>query len=342
MGWSLNIGRLFGIPVKVHFTLLILLGFLLLASTSADSGLYGVLIVVLLFASVVAHELGHALVARRFGVLTKEIMLLPIGGAAMLGSNPKEPHHELLIALAGPVVSLALSGLAWVLWQAVALTVLADLVVVNLMLGLFNLLPAFPLDGGRVLRASLARWMGNLRATRVAAKLGRFLAVALIVVAAVYDQLLLGFIGAFIFFAATAEERSAIIQNIVGPRRIIDFMQATPAVLGVGASVADAIAGFALQPGLAVLPVAFGSRVLGVVHRSDAVAIPQPDEHAINDLVDRNFVTHDGDAPLIDLLTEMGQTRSRTAVVLTDDEVVGVVTIERVLDEIRAARHAEF
>lgn len=338
----MNIGRLFGIPVKVHFTLLILLGFLLLASSSADSGLYGVLIAVLLFASVVAHELGHALVARRYGVDTKEIVLLPIGGAALLSQNPKEPRHELLIALAGPVVSLALSGVAWVLWEVVALTVLADLIVVNLMLGLFNLVPAFPMDGGRILRAGLAGWMGNLRATRVAAKLGRLVAVAFVVIAAVYGHIFLGLIGAFIFFAATAEERSAIIQNIVGPRRIHDMMQATPDVLGAGATVAEAIAGFSLSPGLAALPVAFGTRVMGVVYRTDAVGIPYPDEHLIHELVDRNVITHHGDAPLMDLLTQMGQSRSRAAVVTTDDEVVGVVTLERVLEEIRSARNAEF
>ncbi len=338
----MNIGRLFGIPVKVHFTLLILLGFLLLASSSTGGGLYGVLIAVLLFASVVAHELGHALVARRYGVATKEIVLLPIGGAALLSQSPKEPRHELLIAIAGPVVSLALSGVAWVLWQAIAFTVLADLFVVNLMLGLFNLLPAFPMDGGRILRAGLARWMGNLRATRVAAKLGRLVAVAFVVIAAVYGQLFLGLIGAFIFFAATAEERAAIIQNIVGPRRIRDMMQATPDVLGAGATVAEAIAGFSLSPGLTALPVAFGTRVMGVVYRSDAVGIPSPDEHLIHELVDRNVITHRGDAPLMELLTQMGQSRSRAAVVTTDDEVVGVVTLERVLEEIRSARSAEF
>jgi len=342
MGWSLHIGRLFGIPVKVHFTLFILLGVLLLASSSTGSGLYGALIAVLLFASVVAHELGHALVARRYGVDTKEIVLLPIGGAALLSRNPDEPRHELLIALAGPFVSLVLSGIAWLLWQTVAFAVLADLVVVNLMLGLFNLVPAFPMDGGRVLRAGLANWMGHLRATRVAAKLGRFVAVAFVVIAAVYGELILGFVGAFVFFAAIAEERSAIIQNIVGARRITDMMQPSPAVLGIGATVAEAAAGFALSPGTSVLPVAFGRRVLGIIHRGDTEGIPSPDEHLINELVDRNVITHDGDAPLMELLTRMGQTRSRAAVVLTGDEVVGVVTLDRVLEEIRAARPAEF
>ncbi|TNF31719.1 MAG: site-2 protease family protein [Deltaproteobacteria bacterium] len=342
MGWSLNIGRLFGIPIKIHFSLFILLGFLLLASSSAGSGLYGVLIAVLLFGSVTAHELGHALVARRYGVDTKEIVLLPIGGAALLSRNPDEPKQELLIAIAGPVVSLVLSGLAFLAWQAVALTVLADLFFVNLVLGLFNLVPAFPMDGGRVLRAGLANWMGNMRATRVAAKLGRLVAVAFMVIAVVYSEIILGFIGAFIFFAATAEERAAIIQNIVGLRRVTDLMQPTPAILGAGATVADAIAGFASSPGVAALPVAFGTHVLGVVHRGDAEGVPSPDEHMVNELVDRNVVTHDGDAPLMELLTRMGQSRSRAAVVTAANEVVGIVTLDRVLEEIRAARHAEF
>jgi len=267
---------------------------------------------------------------------------MPIGGAAMLADHPKEPRHELLIALAGPMVSLILAGLAWVSAQFLALAFLADLLVVNLILGLSNLAPAFPLDGGRVLRAALSKWMGPLRATRVAAKIGRFLAVALVVIALYLGEVFLAFIGAFVFVAAISEERGAIIQAIVAARRVTDLLQLTPDVLGAGASVAEAVSGFGAHPDLAVLPVAFGPRVLGVVHRDDAFAIPFPDEHALGDLVDKNVVTHDGDAPLLELLTRMGETRCRAAVVMTGGQVLGVVTLERVLAEIRAAKHTEF
>ena len=340
MGWAFGIGRYFGIPVRVHVTLLVLLAVMFAGASSTAIGLQGLFLSVLLFASVLVHELGHALVARRFGVGTKEILLLPIGGAAMLADHPKRPRDELLIALAGPAVSLALAGLSWLGHLALALTALADLAVVNLVLGLFNLVPAFPLDGGRVLRAALALRLGQLRATRAAARLGRLLAVGFIVFALYAGELVLGFIGAFIFIAAFSEERAALIQGVVAARSVVDLLELTPHVLGAGASVADAVAGFGAHPSLAVLPVAFGPRVLGVVHRADALAIPYPAEHGLGELVDKNVVTHDGDAPLLELLTRMSETRSRAAVVTASGEVLGVITLERVLAEIRAAQQA--
>lgn len=342
MGWSLNIGRLFGIPVRVHFTLLILLGLLLLFSGSASGGAYGLLIAVLLFGSVLVHELGHALVARRYGVGTKEIVLLPIGGAAMLSNEPDKPVDELLIAVAGPLVSLALAALTWLLHLAIPFALFADLVVINLMLGLFNLVPAFPLDGGRMLRAGLAVWMGETRATRVAARVGRLIAIGFVVVGFVYGYVMLAFIGVFVFIAATAEERSGLIRAIVANRSVTDLMERVPQVLGVGASIADAGARFAADGDLRALPVAFGERILGVVHRADVLATRPDDDRSINDVIDRGVVTYEGDAPLLALLTRMGEQRSRAAVIVAGGDVIGVLTVERILDEIRAARHTEF
>lgn len=339
MGWSLNIGRLFGIPIRVHYTLFILLGLLLLFSGSASGGAYGLLIAALLFGSVLVHELGHALVARRYGVGTREIVLLPIGGAAMLSDEPSRPVHELLIALAGPLVSLGLAVGAWLIHLALPLALLSDLVVINLMLGLFNLVPAFPLDGGRMLRAGLAVRMGGLRATRVAARVGRLIAVGFVVVGFVYGYVMLAFVGAFVFIAATAEERNGLIRAIVESRSVTDLMERVPEVLGVGVSVAEAGARFAADADLRALPVAFGERVIGIVHRSDVLALGPDDPSPLNAVMDRGVVTYDGDAPLLALLTRMGEERSRAAVILNGGDIVGVLTVERVLDEIRAARY---
>ncbi len=194
--WSFSIGSLLGVPIRVHLTFFLLL--LWIGSLSAGSGegfLRGVVFLLLLFGCVVLHELGHATVARRFGVSTRDIVLYPIGGVARLDRIPAG-RAELWIALAGPAVSLLLAAM---LWGGIALVGLRlptttdelvakgeipwQLAFANLWLFLFNLIPAFPMDGGRVLRASLSLWLGQERATRIAARVGQGAALLLAIYA---------------------------------------------------------------------------------------------------------------------------------------------------------------
>ncbi len=183
MASSYSIGRLFGIPIRLHVTLLIFLALSALSNALAagwQGMLYGLVFAVGLFASVVLHELGHSLVARAKGAHILEILLLPIGGMARLGAMPRRPADEIQIALAGPAVSLALGSLGW--WGfapwAGALNpylqlAIAELSLTNFLLAIFNLIPSFPMDGGRVFRAALVPHLGRLRATQLAAKVGR-------------------------------------------------------------------------------------------------------------------------------------------------------------------------
>ncbi len=207
MGGSIYLFKLAGIDLRMHITfpLILLWGALrfgLLTGQGLTGGVFGVVVTLLLFAIVVLHELGHALTARRFGVPTRQIVLLPIGGVAQLERIPSNPVQELLIALAGPAVNFVLAGLLFVLgrafniglsdlWSGVAAltqgtgaplfgTVLFGYVfVTNLFIAIFNLIPAFPLDGGRVLRALLATAMPYTRATQIAAIIGQGLALLL-------------------------------------------------------------------------------------------------------------------------------------------------------------------
>ena len=198
MRWSWRIGRIAGISISVHVTFLLIL--LWIVAEEYALGLRAmagsVLYMVALFTIVVMHELGHALTARRFGIVTRDIILLPIGGVARLERMPRNPRQELLVAIAGPAVNVAL---ALALLAIVRLTgplpaatlydfdpllslrgFLYQLVFVNVVLALFNMLPAFPMDGGRVLRAVLAMRMSSYaRATGIAARIGRMLALAL-------------------------------------------------------------------------------------------------------------------------------------------------------------------
>jgi Zn-dependent protease len=209
MSWKL--GRVAGIDVFLHPTFLLLLAYVALT----QGGIGSVLLVSSVFGCVLLHELGHALTARRFGIETEDITLYPIGGVARLRRMPRAPGAELLIAVAGPAVNLlivlALStlqglGVFGSPWSGDFVYTFVELLVsINLVLALFNLIPAFPMDGGRVLRALLSSWIGRERATMIAAGIGRGLALLFGVYSLMQGDLLKVCLAAFIYFAAGME-----------------------------------------------------------------------------------------------------------------------------------------
>lgn len=231
MNYTFRLGKLAGIDLKLHWTFLILLGWVFLSYFSQTgevlAGLAGVGFILALFACVVLHELGHALAARRYGVVTRNIVLLPIGGVANLERIPEKPREELVVALAGPAVNVVIAALLAVLLLATgglpelesleSLTVptgrsfLTSLLAVNVLLVLFNLIPAFPMDGGRVLRALLAMRYDRARATDIAAKLGQVLAIGFVFFG-FFTNFWLVFIGLFIYLGAGGENRAVSMQ----------------------------------------------------------------------------------------------------------------------------------
>lgn len=219
MKWSYRIGTIAGTDIKVHVTFLLVVGWWAVMGYSEGgptAALTSALALLALFACILLHEFGHILMARRFGVRTPDVILLPIGGVARLERIPEEPRQELLIALAGPAVTLAI---AVVLYLVLRLSgsqadvtqlseqqpFLAQLVTVNVYLLLFNMIPAFPMDGGRVLRAILASRMGLLRGTRIAATLGQTLAVLGGFYGITRPEPLLVLVAFFVFLGANAE-----------------------------------------------------------------------------------------------------------------------------------------
>lgn len=221
-------GRIFDIETKIHASFLLVLVWSLVSTFrhggTAVTAVAGLVFTLAIFASVLLHEFGHALTARRFGIRTRQIVLLPIGGVAQLEHTRMPPRAEFWIALAGPIVSLTLSGLLFALAAAMGVlgsfSWLGGLAWANLMIGVFNLLPAFPMDGGRVLRAGLAKRMSYGRATQIAAKVGQASAIGLGFLSLLgFGSPMLMLIAVFIFFAARAElnfaERMGFSQ---GPR----------------------------------------------------------------------------------------------------------------------------
>ena len=223
MKWSYKITRIAGTDVKIHLTFPLLLAFIAFSNLNdgVAAATLGVVFVVLVFGCVLLHEFGHVFAARSFGIRTPDVTLYPIGGVARLERMPERPIQELIVALAGPAVNVAIAAVLAVVLLALGLSVgfggfsvggftslLAGLVAVNIWLVLFNMIPAFPMDGGRVLRALLAMRMTYARATRIAAKIGRALAVVAGVLGIFYSPMLV-FIAIFIYMAAGQEAAAA-------------------------------------------------------------------------------------------------------------------------------------
>jgi Zn-dependent protease len=238
VGTSFRIARIKGIDIRVHITFALALLWAALEwglwrGLGLAGALYGVALIALLFVCVTLHELAHSLVARRYGATVRGITLLPIGGVAYLDGEPERPAQEFWMALAGPAVNVALAALvgAFALpllgWRALTgfsalwgtlngLTIerlLVDLLTANVGLAIFNLLPAFPMDGGRVLRAILASRMDGLDATRIAVRVGQGLALLLGLVGLLTGALNLLLVAGFVFFGAAQEWRGAQLKS---------------------------------------------------------------------------------------------------------------------------------
>lgn len=229
MSWSFSIGRLFGTEIRIHATFFLLLAWIGV-SAFRDGGVLAasqsLTFILVLFACVVAHEFGHILMARRFGIKTPDITLLPIGGMARLERIPENPKQEIAVALAGPAVNV-------VIWLVLTVLIGAEsqlqnleniidptqsfwgrLAAVNLFLVLFNMLPAFPMDGGRVFRAALALKIDRVRATRVAASTGQVLAFLFGFLGLSTANPMLILIGVFVFMAATSENSQVAMHDV--------------------------------------------------------------------------------------------------------------------------------
>jgi Zn-dependent protease/CBS domain-containing protein len=245
MSWSLSIGRIAGTAVRIHITFLLFLVWIWFANYEtggAAAAWSGLLFMILLFLCVLAHEFGHIFTARAFGVPTPDVTLLPIGGVARLARIPEAPGQEFLIAIAGPavnvVIALALVAFAGAHIDPQHLATVGNarigmldrLAEVNLFLAAFNMIPAFPMDGGRVLRAALATQLGYVRATEVAASIGQWVAFALGFIGLFYNPLLI-FIAIFVYLAAASEA------HMVGLRAVSRGVPVTAAMVTQFASL---------------------------------------------------------------------------------------------------------
>lgn len=255
MSWSFPIARLLGSEVRIHVTFLLFLlwiGVARFLEGGAPAAAEGLILIIAIFACVLAHEYGHALAARRYGIATPDITLLPIGGVARLERMPENPREEIVVALAGPAVNVVIAAVLFLVLGAgfdmasltaldsPAASLLAQLASLNLFLVLFNLLPAFPMDGGRVLRALLALRRGQAEATAIAARVGQGLAFVLGFFGLFGNPMLL-FIAIFVYLAASAEAQATGLQDVSRRVSVRDAMIKQFQALSPQSTVAEAV-----------------------------------------------------------------------------------------------------
>jgi stage IV sporulation protein FB len=254
MPWSITVARVAGSEIRIHLTFLILLAWIGFSEYLAGGGaaaVDGVVFIVAVFACVVLHELGHAIAARRYGITTPDITLLPIGGLARLSRIPENPTEEIVIAIAGPLVNVVIAAALVLLGAHVDLSTvgsieqsepgfLTRLAAVNIWLVLFNLIPAFPMDGGRVLRALLAYRLGRRRATAIAARIGQGLAFVFGFWGLMSGNVFLVFIGIFVYLAASSEAGDVGMREVTRRVRVEQAMVRIFVPLGTSATVDEA------------------------------------------------------------------------------------------------------
>ncbi len=346
MKWSWRVGEFLGIRVYLHATFLLLVGWIalthLMQGRTLQSAVTGVLFTTAIFLSVLLHEYGHALAARRFGIGTRDITLLPIGGVARLERMPEEPRQELWVALAGPAVNVAISGARFVLLSAAgALQPLAGLsvtggpflerlMVANIFLALFNLLPAFPMDGGRVLRALLATRLPYVKATRIAGVLGQGMAV-LFGLAGFFGNPFLLFIALFVWMgaaqeSAAVEAKTALGDVPVGSAMITDFRHLSPAD-PLSRAVALILAGSQQD-----FPVVEGQRIVGILPRSELIlALAQHgQEKPVGEVMTRVFESADIADTLQSAYERLQAGLAPALPVTRNGQLAGMVTAENV------------
>lgn len=337
--WVLELGTVAKIPIRIHLTFLILVVWLAFGATNTKP-IFEAFFVVMVFVCVLLHELGHALVAQRFGVQTRDITLYPFGGIATLLSQPT-PKAELVIALAGPLVNVVIAGAMFPfislptppLTPETPIGMPERLFMTNVALAVFNLLPALPMDGGRVLRATL-NLLKVKNPTLIAARISQAICFVLAIVALVFEQPILFIIAFIIFFAAIqeyvrAESRVVAVaftaQDAMIPR---DRLETFPH--GTTVSKALKIALTSLQP---LYPVVIGSELLGVLVREDILqhAATRPDAY-VSAIMNRSIPAVEGTHPLSEAYAMLEDTGSPAVMVHHNGEFAGLLVPDRVAE----------
>lgn len=348
MKWQWKLGKFFGIDVYIHATFLLLIAWVgyshWLANRNWGEVLNGIIFILALFACVILHEYGHALTARKFGVKTRDITIYPIGGVARLERMPEKPIEELWVALMGPAVNVVIAVVLFVyLFLTSSFTPLRELtvtsgaflerlLVVNISLVLFNLLPAFPMDGGRVLRALLAMRLDYVRATQIAATIGQGMAL-LFGLIGLFGNASLLFIAFFIWIGASQEAsmtqmRNAISGIPVGRAMLTDYKTLSPR------DPLERMSQLLLAGSQHDFPVVDEERIVGVVTRDDFLrALAQHgDKIAVSAVMKKDLPEIDSYEMVENALEKIQESGVPALPVTHAGQLVGIITAENITE----------
>lgn len=363
MNWSLKLFKVKGIDIKVHMTFVLILVWAAYRwSVSTGEGMqgaiFGIVATLLLFVSVTLHELGHSLQALKYGVKVRDITLMPMGGLAQMESIPEEPNKELRIALAGPLVNFGIAALLiglGALLDARALVsleelqaslgivswsgLLAYLTSANLILGLFNLIPAFPMDGGRVLRALLAKKMDHAKATKIAAQVGQGLALLMGLWGFMSGSWTLVLIAIFVWMGAGQESQGTQVKHTLGGTTVGQAMTRSPHALQVNDSLSKAVE-LTLSTSQADFPVLEwnSKRVAGLLSETDLLRGLQAlgAGAAVREVMQMKITFTNPDEPLHAAQQKMLMGRTRALPVLNPEgELLGLLTADDINEAYR-------
>jgi Zn-dependent protease len=345
MKWSLNIGKIFGINFRIHITFFLLLFFIFISVLNEGGfgkAVLSVLFICAIFVCVVIHEVGHSLFARRFGKHPQSITLLPIGGIAAIEEIPEKPGQEIAMSIVGPFINLIIAGVIYLFvgrWSGVgvpdlypdsARSFFAGLIGVNIMLAIFNLIPAFPMDGGRVLRGILATKMEYVRATSVAVFIGQAIAVFFIFSGIfMFSNWWLSIIGLFLYIGAGSEKQYVILRSLlhqvpVSEAMATDFRSLRPEELL--SSVLEHFHHGCQQD----FPVVGDYGIEGILTRDRMLtSIPQKGLNVpVSEVMDRTLVWVDPKMSLEDVYKKLLADRKTAVAVVEDGQVKGIVCLD--------------
>ena len=349
--WSVPAGRLFGVDIRIHLTFLFLLAFVWFTQAvamGAVGAVRGTALVGIVFGCVVLHELGHALVARRSGVAVRSIILLPIGGVTLMedmGRQTPDPARDIRISVAGPLVNLAIAAISGAfilaflpqvhLWEQPfvhAGNLPRALFWGNVFLGGFNLLPAYPMDGGRILRAVLSERMDYVRATRRAVAIGQAFAMLFIFLGVWNTWLML--VGFFLFVGAQLEDRSVVFQSVLESVHMEDVMLTGFSTLTPADTLEDALqkAVHTLQDDF---PVIRGSDMVGIISKQRIVdALRRSGNGYVQSAMVRAFDIAQRTDSLASAFRKLGGRGLNMIPVVDDQRLVGIVTMQNLMHSI--------
>ncbi|RPI02241.1 MAG: site-2 protease family protein [Calditrichaeota bacterium] len=348
MKWSLKIAQFKGIPVYIHATFLLLIFWIAashwIESKSISVMLQGVFFVLLIFLCVVLHEFGHALTAARYNIRTRDIVLLPIGGVASLEKMPDKPKEELWVAIAGPLVNIVIAIVLFVIlmlfqqWQPLSSlsttsgSILERLLLINVFLAVFNLLPAFPMDGGRILRALLAMRLDHVKATQIAASIGQGMAL-LFGLLGIFGNPMLLFIAFFVWIGAAQEAQMAKVKFVFDGIPVRSAMMTSYQSLRPNDQLERAVQ-LILAGSQQDFPVIEDGNVVGILERKklmDGLARFGNDAQ-VNVVMDTYFLTAEITETLQNVMARLQSCRCKIMPVLRNGKLVGLLTMENIVE----------